>query len=51
MFIKLLKSIRFRQINYTVTATTDGTISTAPVRIYSLTSFVDNKQVVPKTVN
>ena len=28
-----------------------GTISTAPVRIYSLTSFVDNKQVVPKTVN
>ena len=51
MFIKLLKSLRFRQINYTVTATTDGTISTAPVRIYSLTSFVDNKQVVPKTVN
>ena len=51
MFLKLLKSLRFRQINFTISGTTDGASNTGPMRIYSVTAFVDNKQVVSKDVN
>lgn len=51
MFIKLLKSMRFRQIFFTVSGTTDGTVSSSPLRIYSLIAFIDNKQLVSKEVS
>lgn len=51
MFIKLLKSLRFRQINFTVSGETNGSSQQGPMRIYTVTAFVDNKQVVPKEVN
>lgn len=51
MFIKLLKSMRFRQIYFTVSGTTAGTILDAPLRIYSLIAFIDNKQLVSKEVS
>ena len=51
MFIKLLKSLRFRQIEFKVTGTTDGTSDTGPFRIYNIVAFVDNKAGVSKQVN
>lgn len=51
MFIKLLKSLRFRQIYFTVGGTTDGSTLTGPTRIYSLVAFIDNKQLVSKQVS
>lgn len=51
MFLKLLKSLRFRQINFTVSGTTDGSAQAGPIRIYNITAFVDNKQIVAKEVN
>ena len=51
MFIRLIKSLRFRQIYFIITATVDGSSTTGPVRIYSLSAFVDNKQVVSKELS
>lgn len=50
-FIKLLKGLRFRQVQFTLESTSDGTTSTGPLRIFSLTSFVDNKELVTKKVS
>lgn len=51
MFLKLLKSLRFRQLNFTVAGETNGSSLQGPMRIYSIVAFVDNKQIVPKEVN
>lgn len=51
MFVKFLKSLRFRQVYFSVSGTTDGTATQGPIRVYSLSAFVDNKQVVPKQVS
>ena len=51
MFIKLLKGLRFRQIYFTVGGTNDGSLSHAPFRIYTLTAFIDDKQLVAKKVS
>lgn len=50
-FIKFLKSLRFRQISFTVTATTDGSSATAPVRVFSLVTFVKDKEIVTKRIS
>lgn len=50
-FIKLLKSLRFRQINFTVSGTTDGTSLQGPLRIFGIVTFIDNKQLVSKQVS
>lgn len=50
-FIKLLKSLRFRQAFFTLESTVDGTTNTGPYRIFSLTAFVDSKQLVSKQVS
>lgn len=50
-FIKLLKGLRFRQVQFTLETTSDGTTATGPLRIFSLTSFVDNKEIVSKKVS
>ena len=50
-FVKLGRSLRFRQANFKLIFDTDGSISTAPVRIFSLTTYVKVKERVVKTVN
>lgn len=49
--IKFLKSLRFRQINFKISVTLDGTTSTAPMRIFSLVTYVDAKETVSKAIN
>lgn len=49
-FIKLLKAMRFRQINFKVSLISDGT-TVRPARLFSLTAFMGPKQTVPKQVN
>ena len=50
-FIKLLKGLRFRQLQFTLEATYKGLNSTAAYRIFSLTAHVDSKQTVSKKVS
>ncbi len=48
-FIKLLKALRFRQIGFTVRGTTKGDISSSPLRVFSVSTYVDQReQVVAK---
>lgn len=49
-FIKLNKGLRFRQISYTLTFSTDGSVSSAPVRLFSLTTFVSLKETASQSV-
>lgn len=50
-FIKILKSLRFRQIGFKIETTTDGTNATSPFRIFSLTAFISNRQLVSRKVS
>lgn len=50
-FIKYLKSLRFRQVQFTVSSTLDGTTMTGPLEIYSMVAYVINKQLVSKKIN
>lgn len=49
-FVKFLKSLRFRQVNYRLEFETDGTQTTAPIRLFSLMTYVRAHQRVSKTV-
>lgn len=50
-FVKFLKSIRFRQVNFKLSTTTTGTTTDGPVRIFTITALVNQKQVVSKQVS
>lgn len=50
-FIKWLKSLRFRQINFTTSATLTGGSTDSPLRIFSHTAFVTNKEGVVKKIS
>lgn len=50
-FAKFLKSLRYRQINFEVDLTTDGTTLQGPARLFTMTIITESKQVVPKAVN
>ena len=50
-FVKFLKGLRFRQINFSVILTSNGLISDGPARLYSLTAIVATKAVVTKGSN
>lgn len=50
-FIKFLKSIRFRQVNFYVETTTTGKSTDAPVRLFTITAFVNQKQDVVKSIS
>jgi len=50
IFVKFLKSLRFRQIFYSVKFTTTGTSADSPVRLFSLTTYVNPKQTVSKEI-
>lgn len=49
-FVKFMKALRFRQIYYKLEFTTDGSISTAPVRLFALMTYVKVHERVSKTV-
>jgi hypothetical protein len=51
VFVKFLKSLRFRQIFFRVLFTTNGSVTEAPVRLFSLTTYVNPKQTVTKEVS
>lgn len=50
-FIKMLKALRWRQINYQVTLLNDGTTVQGPCRLFSLTVLVSSKQTIVKQIN
>lgn len=49
--LKVITSLRFRQISFKVSATTKGDSATAPLRIFTLTTFVRDKQYVSKKIS
>lgn len=51
LFIKLLKTMRFRQIYFTISGNTNGTTTEGPLRIYSIIAMVDNKELVAKQLS
>lgn len=50
-YIKFNKSVRFRQIGFTLEAETDGDTTTAPLRIFSLMTYIATKQRVSKKIS
>jgi hypothetical protein len=49
-FVKFLKALRFRQIHFKLVFETNGTTATAPVRLFSLMTYVRAHERVSKTV-
>lgn len=49
-FVKFLKSLRFRQANFRVQFFTDGSFLTAPVRLFSIMTYVRNHERVSKDI-
>jgi hypothetical protein len=50
-FVKFFKSLRFRQIFYRIQFPTDGSTATAPVRLFSLMTYINPKETVSRTIN
>lgn len=50
-FAKFQKGMRYRQINFQIILTTDGTLSTGPCRLFGIINAMEVKQVVTKGVN
>lgn len=50
-FVKFLKALRYRQINFAVELTTQGSTSDGPARLFTMTVITASKQVVPESVN
>lgn len=49
-FAKFMKSLRFRQINFQVEFTYDGTNITGPARFFTITSIIGTRQNVSKSL-
>lgn len=49
-FVKFAKSLRFRQVNYTVTFSYNGTDVSGPVRFFTITSLIGTRQHVSKSL-
>ena len=50
-FVKFFKKLRFRQIQFRITFRTDGSETTAPVQIFTLSTYMAEKQTVSRTVS
>lgn len=50
-FVKFKKTLRFRQINFSVTMKGDGSTGTGPCRLFTLTAIIGSKQTVSKQVS
>lgn len=51
IYVKLLKSLRFRQVAFKLESSVTGSSSTGPLRIFSITAFVSNKELVSKKIS
>lgn len=49
-FVKFLKALRFRQVFFRITFDTDGSIDTAPVRVFTIMTYVKAKERVSKAI-
>jgi hypothetical protein len=50
-FIKFNKGLRYRQINFEVDLTTDGSTVDGPARLFTMTILTESRETVPKGVN
>lgn len=50
-FIKFLKSLRYRQINFAVMLVTDGSVVDGPARLFTMTVITESKEGVVKGVS
>ncbi|MFF5977032.1 hypothetical protein ACFY7C_36630 [Streptomyces sp. NPDC012769] len=50
-FVRFPKSLRFRLLKFRLDLLTKGNTSDGPVRVYSITTFIQAKELVPKGVN
>lgn len=50
-FVKFFKKLRFRQVYFRVTFQIDGSFETAPVQVFTLSTYMSEKQTVSKTVS
>lgn len=51
VFVKFLRALRFRQVNFEIDIESDASLADGPPRLFSLTAIVGTKQTVPKQVN
>lgn len=49
-FVKFLKSMRFRQANFTLAMTYNGTTISGPIRFFTLTTIIGTKEHVSKAL-
>lgn len=50
-FVKFLKKLRFRQLQFRITFQLDGSTDTAPVQIFTISTYMTEKQTVSKAVS
>lgn len=50
-FQRLQKGLRFRQISFKLSSIVDGTTTTGPLRVFSLTAVTSSKALVSKKIN
>lgn len=50
-FIKLLKALRWRQVNYEVKLMSNGSTVQGPCRLFSITVVIGSKQTIVKQIN
>ena len=50
-FVKFMKSLRFRQISYKGVATCNGITDDSPVRVYKLSTYVKEKELISAKIN
>lgn len=50
-FVKFMKGLRYRQINFKVQLVTQGSNLDGPARLFTMTILTETRQVVPKAVN
>lgn len=50
-FIKFPKALRFRQVKFDVAMSTDGSNNTGPVRLFTVTGLIGEKETVSKQVS
>jgi hypothetical protein len=50
-FVKMFKSLRFRQIQFRLIFDSDGTVGSSPISLFTITAYVGTKETVSKTVS
>jgi hypothetical protein len=51
IFVKFNKALRFRQINFEIRLSTDGTLGSGPAKLFTITIVAATRQVVVKQVS